>query len=161
MNLTIAILDYCVRLYGGSELSKHLSKCLLQMRKRMNQLLNELVKNESGTLFHAVSNWSFKFENNTIKWVHTACALYSKLYDSLWVWNLRYSVRGGRYGKIISGIFFKSLFTILSQFFVMLVLLFCNLSEHYSQTNVPIVKTKPFKVTKNNNDRYLGQSRRR
>ncbi len=30
MNLTIAILDF-VRLYGGSELSKHLSKCLLQM----------------------------------------------------------------------------------------------------------------------------------
>ncbi len=67
MNLTIGILDYCVRLYGGSELSKHLSKCLLQMRKRMNQLLNELVKNESGTLFHAVRNWSFKLENNTIK----------------------------------------------------------------------------------------------
>ncbi len=33
MNLTIAILDFGVRLYGGSELSKHLSKCLLQMRK--------------------------------------------------------------------------------------------------------------------------------
>ncbi len=28
MNLTIAILDFGVRLYGGSELSKHLSKCL-------------------------------------------------------------------------------------------------------------------------------------
>ncbi len=33
MNLTIATLDFGVRLYGGSELSKHLSKCLLQMRK--------------------------------------------------------------------------------------------------------------------------------
>ncbi len=54
--------------------------------------------------------------------------------------------------------FFLNHFTILSQFFVMLVLLFCNLSEHYSQTNFPIVT---FKVTKNNNDRYLGQSRRR
>ncbi len=33
MNLTIAILDFGVRLYGGSELSKHLSKCFLRMRK--------------------------------------------------------------------------------------------------------------------------------
>ncbi len=33
MNLTIAILDFGVRLYGGSELSKHLSKCLLRMQK--------------------------------------------------------------------------------------------------------------------------------
>ncbi len=33
INLTIAILDFGVRLYGGSELSKHLSKCLLRMRK--------------------------------------------------------------------------------------------------------------------------------
>ncbi len=33
MNLTIAILDFGVHLYGGSELSKHLSKCLLRMRK--------------------------------------------------------------------------------------------------------------------------------
>ncbi len=30
----------------------------------------------------------------------------------------------------------------------MLVLLFCKLSEHYSQTNFPIIKTKPFKVKK-------------
>ncbi len=29
----LAILDFDVRLYGGSELSKHLSKCLLRMRK--------------------------------------------------------------------------------------------------------------------------------
>ncbi len=49
-------------------------------------------------------------------------------------------IRGGRYGKNIS------LFTILSRFFVMLVLLFCKLSEQYSQTNFPIIK--PFKVTK-------------
>ncbi len=33
INLTIAILDFGVRLYGGSELSKHLSKCLLRMQK--------------------------------------------------------------------------------------------------------------------------------
>ncbi len=33
MNLTIAILDFGIRLYGGSELSKHLSKCLPWMRK--------------------------------------------------------------------------------------------------------------------------------
>ncbi len=36
----------------------------------------------------------------------------------------------------------------LSHFFVMLVFLFCKLFEHYSQTNVPIIKTKPFKITK-------------
>ncbi len=30
----------------------------------------------------------------------------------------------------------------------MLVLLFCKFSEHYSQINFPIIKTKPFKVTK-------------
>ncbi len=35
-----------------------------------------------------------------------------------------------------------------SRFFFMLVLLFSKLSEHYSQTNVSIIKTKPFKVTK-------------
>ncbi len=34
MNLTIAILDFGVRLYGDSELSKHLSKCLLMMKKK-------------------------------------------------------------------------------------------------------------------------------
>ncbi len=39
-------------------------------------------------------------------------------------------------------------FKILSQFFVMLVLLFCKLSEHYSQTNVPIIKTKKDKEKK-------------
>ncbi len=33
MNLTFAFLDFGVQLYGGSELSKHLSKCLLRMRK--------------------------------------------------------------------------------------------------------------------------------
>ncbi len=33
MNLTIDILDFGIRLYGGSELSKHLSKCLPWMRK--------------------------------------------------------------------------------------------------------------------------------
>ncbi len=37
---------------------------------------------------------------------------------------------------------------ILSQFFVMLILLFCKLSEQYSQTDFPILKTKPYKVTK-------------
>ncbi len=49
--------------------------------------------------------------------------------------------RGGRYGKNII-----LRFTILSRFFVILVLLFCKLSEQYSQTNFPIIK--PFKVTK-------------
>ncbi len=41
-----------------------------------------------------------------------------------------------------------SRFTILSQFFVMLVFLFCKLFDHHSQTNFPIIKTKSFKVTK-------------
>ncbi len=36
----------------------------------------------------------------------------------------------------------------LSRFFVMLVFLFCKLFEQYSQTNFPIIKTNPFKVTK-------------
>ncbi len=33
MKLTTTILDFGVRLYGGSELLKHLSKSLLRMRK--------------------------------------------------------------------------------------------------------------------------------
>ncbi len=41
--------------------------------------------------------------------------------------------------------------TILSQFFVMLVFLFYKLFEHYSQTNVHIIKIKPFKLTKYQN----------
>ncbi len=52
-------------------------------------------------------------------------------------------IRGGRYGKnIISRFsFFEiSRFTILWRFFVMLVLLFCKLSEQYSQINFPIIK---------------------
>ncbi len=40
---------------------------------------------------------------------------------------------------------------ILSRFFVMLVLLFCELSEQYSQTKFPIIK--PFKVTKKGENR--------
>ncbi len=42
MNLTIAILDFGVHLNGGCELSKHLSKCLPQMRKtqKMWQCVN-------------------------------------------------------------------------------------------------------------------------
>ncbi len=53
-----------------------------------------------------------------------------------------------------------SRFMILSRFFVMLVLLFCKLFEHYSQTNFTIIKTKPFKVTIyfKMYGRYLGQS---
>ncbi len=42
----------------------------------------------------------------------------------------------------------KTTITILSRFFVMLVLLFCKLSEQYSQTNFPIIKTKTYKVNK-------------
>ncbi len=42
--------------------------------------------------------------------------------------------------------FFISRFMILSRFFVVLVLLFCKLSEQYSQTNSLIIK--PFNVTK-------------
>ncbi len=36
----------------------------------------------------------------------------------------------------------------IHDFFVMLVFLFCKLFQHYSQTNFPIIKTNPFKVTK-------------
>ncbi len=46
--------------------------------------------------------------------------------------------------------------TILSRFFVMLVFLFYKLFERYSQTNFPVIKTNPFKVTKNGG--YSGQS---
>ncbi len=35
MNLTIANLDFGIHLYGGSELLKHLSKCLQRMRKTL------------------------------------------------------------------------------------------------------------------------------
>ncbi len=49
MNLTIVILDFGVRLYGGSKLSldmctvalKHLSKCLLQMQKMLKKKRKE------------------------------------------------------------------------------------------------------------------------
>ncbi len=33
INMSNAILDFGIRLYGGFELSKHLSKCLLWMQK--------------------------------------------------------------------------------------------------------------------------------
>ncbi len=63
-----------------------------------------------------------------------------------------WTARGGRYGKNITFFFFFFLeisrFTILSRFFVMLVFLLCKLFEHYRQTNLFIIKTKPFKVTK-------------
>ncbi len=47
--------------------------------------------------------------------------------------------RGGRYGKNIST--FHDFITILCH------VSFTILSEHYGQTNFPIIKTKPFKVT--------------
>ncbi len=37
VNLTIAILDFGACLYGGSERSKHLSKCLLRMWKNLTR----------------------------------------------------------------------------------------------------------------------------
>ncbi len=52
------------------------------------------------------------------------------------------------YGKNIyikKKVFYISRLTILSQFFVMLVFLFCKLFEYYSQINFPIIKTAPFK----------------
>ncbi len=59
---------------------------------------------------------------------------------------VRDSARGGRYVKIYHNFFFfipiHDFITIL----VMLVLLFCKLSEQYSQTNFPIIK--PLNVTK-------------
>ncbi len=60
-----------------------------------------------------------------------------------------------RYGKNII-----SRFTIQSGFSAMLVLLYCKLSEQWSQTNFPILKTKPYKVTRykiKKSGRYLGQ----
>ncbi len=42
MNLTIAILDFGVRLYGDSELSKHLSKCFPRMRKKRKKIEPDL-----------------------------------------------------------------------------------------------------------------------
>ncbi len=61
--------------------------------------------------------------------------------------------------NIVSRFFLFRNITILSRLFVMLVLLFCKLFEHYSQTNFPTIKTKPFKVTKYKKNRgYLGQS---
>ncbi len=57
------------------------------------------------------------------------------------VWSQNRSVpsRGGRYGKNIS--IFHDFITILCH------VSFTILSEHYGQTNFPIIKTKPFKVT--------------
>ncbi len=52
-------------------------------------------------------------------------------------------------------LFFRTRFTILSRFFVMLVLLFYKLSEHYSQTTFHIIKTKPFKVKKTKKKTYI------
>ncbi len=37
MNLTIAILDFGIRLYGGSELSKHLSMLATDAKNAENQ----------------------------------------------------------------------------------------------------------------------------
>ncbi len=54
-----------------------------------------------------------------------------------------------------------SRFTILSLFFVMLFSI-SKLFEQYSQTNLPVIKTTPFKVTEHKKyGRYLGQSGRR
>ncbi len=50
---------------------------------------------------------------------------------------------GGRYGKNIISIFIFRHFTILSQFFVMLVLPVCLSST--AKLIFPIIKTKPFK----------------
>ncbi len=70
-----------------------------------------------------------------------------------------YAIRGGGVVLPRLGV---SRFTILSQFFVMLVFLFSKLFEQYSQTNLPVIKTSPFKVTEYKKyGRYLGQSGRR
>ncbi len=52
-----------------------------------------------------------------------------------------------------------SRFMIVSRFFVMLVLLFCKLPEHYSQTNFPIIKKKPFKVTEYKKEWWIFSSK--
>ncbi len=58
------------------------------------------------------------------------------------VYKHTYVLGVGDMEKIYDVSFFEiSRFTILLRFFVMLVLLFCKLSEHSSQTNFPIIKT--------------------
>ncbi len=57
--------------------------------------------------------------------------------------------------KISYHVFFRNI-TILSRF---RHVGFTIVSEQCSQTNVPIIKTRPFQVTNiKNNDGYLGQS---
>ncbi len=55
---------------------------------------------------------------------------------------------GGGGGCVVPPRLGVSRFTVLSRFFVMLGFVFCKLFEHYSKTHFPIIKTKPFKVTK-------------
>ncbi len=59
-------------------------------------------------------------------------------------YNMNYKI--WKYGKIYNITILFWNFTILSRFFVVLVLLLCMLSEQYSQTNFPFIK--PFKLTK-------------
>ncbi len=57
---------------------------------------------------------------------------------------MTFQVRGEQYGKNKFFLFFFFFF-----FFTILCHVgFTFLSVHYSQTNFPIIKTKPFKVTK-------------
>ncbi len=55
---------------------------------------------------------------------------------------------GGGGGDVVPPRLGVSRFEILTRFFVMLVFLFCKFFEHYSQTNLTIIKPKPFMVTK-------------
>ncbi len=52
------------------------------------------------------------------------------------------------YPKLLRTTLLVNHLKIIPWFFVMLVFLFCKLFEHHSQTNFPIIKTKPFKVVK-------------
>ncbi len=61
----------------------------------------------------------------------------------LWVWSPLAS--GGRFGKNLT--FFIYIYIRINDF-IMILCLFCKLFEHYSQTNFPIIKTKPYKVNK-------------
>jgi len=54
------------------------------------------------------------------------------------VQNKRTSTRGGRYGKNIKSPFFFMKFMILSQFFFHVGFTNLQVTEHYSQTYVPI-----------------------
>ncbi len=62
---------------------------------------------------------------------------------------MTFQVRGGQYGKNIKSRFFLNIYIYIYMYITILCHFgFTILTEQYSQTNFPIIKTKPFKVTK-------------